>query len=104
MTTELFFDELPKSFLDEVRRRNTRIMQRRAGGIFTTEFEDGMKFVYAQILQDLATENKIIETYTKLRSSYFNEANLRRELANYFFELDRKNASSSSVLERKEEV
>jgi hypothetical protein len=77
-------------------------MQRRAGGIFTTEFEDGMKFVYAQILQDLTTENKIVETYTKLRSSYFNEANLRLELANYFFELDRKNTLSDSASERKE--
>lgn len=91
MTTEIFFDALPEGFLEEIRRRNVRIMQRRAGGIFPNMFEDGMRYIYAQILQDLPTENKIVEIYTQLKSKHFDEVYLRQDLENYFHGLDLKN-------------
>ena len=95
MTTEIFWDPLPEKFTAEIRRRMVRIMQRRAGGIFPNMFEDGQRYVYAQILGDLKTENKIVETYTKLRAKMFDESYIHQDLENYFHSLDLENETAS---------
>lgn len=68
MTTECYFGELPKKFLKEIKYRLKRLDSPRAGSIFPEKFEDGMRYVYCQILQDTKREKEIIEAYTKWAS------------------------------------
>jgi len=91
MTTECFFTDLPQDFKDEIRRRLERIDSPRAGGIFPNTFEDGVRYVYCQILQDIRREKEFIEAYTKLRKMDHDRAHIYNELRNKHYDQHLKN-------------
>lgn len=66
MTTESYFGDLPEEFKEYCKERLHRLDQIRAGSIFPESFEDGMRYVYCQILQEMKREKEIIEAYTEL--------------------------------------
>jgi len=82
MTTECYFGELPDKFKKEIKHRLKRLDSIRAGSIFPSTFEDGMRYVYCQILQDMKREKEIIETYTKYTSMKHKEFYLFQDLRN----------------------
>ena len=64
--TGIFID-VPEELRDEVEERLHRMDQLRVGSIWPSTFEDGMRFVYLQLLGDVGRCKEIIEGYTRLR-------------------------------------
>ena len=68
MTTECYFGELPESLEKWLRGKLDRLDQVRAGSIFPAAFEDGMRYLLCQMLQDIGREKQLIEAYNKIRT------------------------------------
>lgn len=73
---DMFFTEVPDSLRKEVLKRLERMDEPRAGGIWPSTFEDGMRFVYLQLLATSSHEasmrlKEIIEGYSQLRGNDF---------------------------------
>ena len=71
---------LPEEFMKEVKRRLDRMDNFRVGSIYTNEFEDGMRYVYCQILNDIKRVNEIVEAYTQMKKLRFDLIHIRDEL------------------------
>ncbi|MDH5385937.1 MAG: hypothetical protein OEY18_14645 [Candidatus Aminicenantes bacterium] len=76
-----FFLEVPEKLQEEVRKRLHRMDQVRTGSIWSPSFEDGMRFVYLQLLS--ASDNntskrchEIIEGYSRLRNLDFKRSRI----------------------------
>ena len=89
---------LPENFKDEVKRRLERMDHFRIGGVYTDEFEDGMRYVYCQILNDTKRCKEMVEAYTKMKGFRFDLYHIRDELNkrqhDRLLELREKNRSS----------
>ncbi len=75
-----FVFDLPEKFVEDVKRRLDRMDHFRIGGIWTNEFEDGMRYVYFQILNDTKRCKEIVEAYTQMKKLRFDLSHIRDEL------------------------
>ena len=76
-----FYDfHLPEKFTENVKRRLERMDHFRIGGIYTNEFEDGMRYVYCQILNETKRCNEMVEAYTKMKGLRFDLIHIREDL------------------------
>lgn len=75
-----FVFDLPEKFTEEVKERLHRMDSFRIGGIWTDEFEDGMRYVYCQILNDTKRCNEMVEAYTKMKGLRFELYHIRDDL------------------------
>lgn len=94
-----FFNfSLPDKFTEEVKRRLERMDHFRVGGIYTNEFEDGMRYVYCQILNDIKRVKEMVEAYTQMKKLRFDLGHLRDDLNHRQHErlLERKNKNADS--------
>ena len=96
MTTECYFGDLPEKFKAEIERKLKRLDSPRAGGIFPSTFEDGMRYVYCQILQDIKREKEFIEAYTKLKKISFDSAHITQDLRNKHYQRHLENTGRGS--------
>jgi len=65
------FIDVPEKLKEEIKDRLYRMDQIRAGSIFPSTFEDGMRFVYLQLLCDIKRCKEIVEGYSRLRALDF---------------------------------
>lgn len=76
-----FFEfDLSEKFKDKVKTRLDRMDSYRIGGIWTNEFEDGMRYVYCQILNDTKRCKEMVEAYTKIKGFRFDMIHIREDL------------------------
>lgn len=71
---------LPEEFKAEVKRRLDRMESFRIGSIYTNEFEDGMRYVYSQILNDTKRVKELVEAYTQMKKLRFDLIHIREDL------------------------
>ena len=76
-----FFTKVPKELVEEAQEHLLRLDQIRAGSIWPSAFEDGMRFVLLQmlVLHDGTSYKRlkeIIEGYSKLRALDFERRNI----------------------------
>lgn len=82
--TDTFFKEVPDALREEILKRLERMDQTRAGSIWPSTFEDGMRFVYLQLLAASSHEasmrlKEIIEGYSQLRGNDFDRQRILYE-------------------------
>ena len=75
-----------EKFIDEIKRLLEIMDSPRAGALFPPTFEDGVRYVYCQILQDSKRCKEIVECYTKLKKLRFDEGYIYQELRNKHYE------------------
>lgn len=86
--------EFSEKFTDEIKRLLEILDSPRAGALFPETFEDGIRYVYLQILQDSKRCKEIVECYTKLRKLQFDESHIYDELRNKYYEKHLENLKS----------
>lgn len=80
--TEQFSDK----FIDEIKRLLEIMDSPRAGALFPQTFEDGVRYVYCQILQDSKRCREIVECYTKLNKMQHERFYIYQELRNKHYD------------------
>lgn len=96
--------DLPEKFKENVKRRLDRMDQFRIGGIYTTEFEDGMRYVYCQILNDTKRCKEVVEAYTKMKGLRFDLKHIREDLDRRQHERILERRDKNRVLSEKEKT
>ena len=79
-------EEFSPEFLDEIKRLLEIMDSPRAGALFPSTFEDGVRYVYCQILQDSERCREFVECYTKLRKLGFDKHYIYQELRNKHYD------------------
>ena len=98
-----YTEEFSERFLDEIKRLLEILDSPRAGALFPETFEDGVRYVYLQILQDSKRCKEIVDCYTKLRKLQIDEGYIYHDLRNKYYEKhlenlkDRKQTSDKHV-------
>ena len=85
--TEQFSDK----FIDEIERLLEIMDSPRAGALFPSTFEDGVRYVYCQILQDSKRTREIVECYTKLKKLDFDRHYIYQDLRNKHYDKHNEN-------------
>ena len=86
MNTPFIVEEFSDKFLTDIEELLRILDSPRAGALFPPTFEDGVRYVYCQILQDTERCKEIIECYTKLKQLHFEEAHVYDQLRNKHYE------------------
>ena len=99
-----FAFDLPEKFTEEVKQRLDRMDSFRIGGVWTNEFEDGMRYVYCQILNDTKRCEETVEAYTKMKGFRFDLIHIREDLNKRQHDriLERRDKNQSSEQKPKE--
>lgn len=76
-----FFTKVPKELVEEVKEHLHRLDGTRAGSIWPSQFEDGMRYVLLQMLAlhdgtSYKRLKEIVEGYSKLRALDFERRNI----------------------------
>ena len=82
MNSIFYTAEFSDQFLDEIRRLLEVLDSPRAGALFPGTFEDGVRYVYCQILHESIRCSEIEECYTKLKKLKFDEHYIYHDLRN----------------------
>lgn len=102
--TDFFIQEIPDSLREEVLKRLERMDTPRAGSIWPSTFEDGMRFVYLQLLAASSHEasmrlQEIIEGYSRLRDNDFDRQRILYDFRKKYMDAKIEELRDSSVEE-----
>lgn len=80
LPADYWFISVPEEVRKEAEERLRHLDQPRAGSVWTPEFEDGMRFVLCQLVDDRKRVKAIIEAYTEFRNMVFKTIHIREAL------------------------
>ena len=104
---DIFFKEVPDALREEALKRLERIDTPRAGSIWPSTFEDGMRFVLLQLLATSSHEastrlGEIIEGYSQLRGNDFDRRRILYEFRKKYMDAKVKEWQTSDETEVEE--
>ena len=92
-------EEFTEKFRDEVKRLLEIMDSPRAGALFPPTFEDGVRYVYCQILDDSKRCKEIVECYTKLKKLRMDEGYIYQELRGKHYDRHLENMKKRRTLD-----
>jgi len=96
-----YTEEFSERFKDEIKRLLEILDSPRAGALFPETFEDGVRYVYLQILQEGKRCKEIEECYTKLKKLDFDRHYVYHDLRGKHYEKHLENLKSRSENRRR---
>ena len=99
MNTAFIVAEFTDKFREDIKQLLEILDSPRAGALFPPTFEDGVRYVYCQILDDSKRCKEIVECYTKLKNLSMDEGYIYQELRGKHYDRHLENMKKRRTLD-----